>query len=244
MKRSVRGFAGFLTLVLVTLGAAAIAAAKTPPKKVFTTDFHLESCTFADTGRNRFFVLVPGFRQVLKGVEDKAQVEQQITVLGDTQVVSIPGIGDVTTRVVEERESEDGDLAEVSRNFFAICEQTNDVFYFGEDVDIYEDGQMVSHGGAWRAGVDGALPGLAMPGTFLVGSRYFQEVAPGVAMDRAENVAMGLDVDVPAGHFTGAVRVQESSPLEQGKEYKIYAPGVGVVVDEKLELEEVFDPGT
>ena len=242
MKR--RNLVLLVVVAIVALGTFAIAPAKTPPKKVFTTDFHLANCDFTSSGRNRYFVLEPGFRQVLKGVEDKEQVEQQITVLADEQVISVPGVGDVTTRVVEEREFADGDLAEVSRNFFAICEQTNDVFYFGEDVDIYENGQIVSHGGEWRAGVNGALPGLAMPGTFLVGSRYFQEVAPGVAMDRAENVAMGLTVDVPAGHFTGAVRVQETSTLEQGKEYKIYAPGVGVVVDEKLELDEVFDPGT
>jgi len=234
-----------LAIAAVALGAFAVAPAKTiPPKKVFTTDFHLQDCTFSSTGRNLYFVLVPDFKLVLKGVEDKEQVEQQVTVLPDTEVISVPGVGDVTTRVVEEREFADGDLAEVSRNFFAICEQTNDVFYFGEDVDIYENGQVVSHGGAWRAGVNGALPGLAMPGSFLVGSRYFQEVAPGVAMDRAENVAMGLTVDVPAGHFTNAVRVQETSTLESGKEYKIYAPGIGVVVDEKLELDEYFDPGT
>ena len=243
MKR--RSMVLALAIAAVALGAFAAAPAKTiPPKKVFTTDFHLQDCTFSSTGRNLYFVLVPDFKLVLKGVEDKEQVEQQITVLPDEEVINVPGIGDVTTRVVEEREFADGDLAEVSRNFFAICEQTNDVFYFGEDVDIYENGQVVSHGGAWRAGVNGALPGLAMPGSFLVGSRYSQEVAPGVAMDRAENVAMGLAVDVPAGHFGNAVRVQETSTLESGKEYKIYAPRIGVVVDEKLELDEYFDPGT
>ena len=42
---------------------------------------------------------------------------------------------------------------------------------------IVEDGRIVSHEGAWRAGVDGAQPGLIMPGTFLLGSRYFQEIA-------------------------------------------------------------------
>ena len=67
----------------------------------------------------------------------------------------------------------------------------NDVFYFGEDVDIFENGT-ISHDGAWLAGVDDALPGLLMPGTFLLGARYFQEVASGVALDRSENVEMGL----------------------------------------------------
>ena len=45
-----------------------------------------------------------------------------------------------------------GELVEVSRNFYARCTQTGDIYYFGEDVDIYEDGVVVSHDGAWLAG--------------------------------------------------------------------------------------------
>jgi hypothetical protein len=90
-------------------------------------------------------------------------------------------------RVVEEREWQDDELVEVSRNFFARCKETGDVFYFGEEVDLYEDGEIVGHGGAWLAGRDGALPGIIMPGRFLLGSRYYQEVAPDIALDRGEN---------------------------------------------------------
>jgi len=82
-----------------------------------------------------------------------------------------------------------------------------------------------------------------MPGTFLLGSKYYQEIAPGVALDRAENVEMGLTVDVPAGQFTGVVRIKETNPLEpNSKEFKLYAPGVGVIVDDVVRLVEVFDP--
>jgi hypothetical protein len=113
------------------------------------------------------------------------------------------------------------------------------VVYFGEDVDFYEDGEIVGHEGSWRAGVAGAAPGLIMPGTFLLGSRYYQEVAPGVAEDRAEHVAMGLDVEVEAGDFTHCVEVLETTPLEPGAESeKTYCPGVGLVVDGDLELVE------
>jgi hypothetical protein len=148
----------------------------------------------------------------------------------------------VTTRVVEEREFEDGEPIEVSRNFFALCEKTNDVYYFGEDVDIYEDGEVVSHDGAWLAGRNGAKPGIVMPGTFLLGSRYFQEIAPGVAQDRAENVAMGFKVETPAGRFSQCVEVTETSPLEPGAEStKVYCPGVGLVRDNDLELVEISD---
>jgi hypothetical protein len=67
------------------------------------------------------------------------------------------------TRVVEEREWRNGELIEASRNFFDICEQTEDVFYFGEEVDMYSGGQLASHSGAWWAGEDNARPALIMP---------------------------------------------------------------------------------
>jgi hypothetical protein len=125
----------------------------------------------------------------------------------------------------------------VSRNYFARCRETNDVFYFGEAVDIYEDGEIVSHDGAWLAGRKGARPGLIMPGRFLLGSRYFQEIAPDVALDRAENTEMGLELDLPAGTFEDCVKIVETSPLEPGHEsIKHYCPGVGLAIDSGIEL--------
>ncbi|NJO13215.1 MAG: hypothetical protein HC872_06850 [Gammaproteobacteria bacterium] len=151
----------------------------------------------------------------------------------------------VTTRVVQEVETADGELVEISRNFFAECAANGDVYYFGEDVDIYEDGEIVSHDGAWLAGRDGAKPGIIMPGgAFLLGSRYFQEIAPDVALDRAEHVADGLEVEVPAGDFDDCVLIEETTPLEpQARGTKTYCPQVGLVLDgEEMELMSLFGP--
>jgi len=203
----------------------------------YTSQFDLESCGFTTTGQNPYFILIPGYQLILEGEEDDEEMRVAITVLGDTEKIFLDDLGNVHTRVVEEREWVDGELAEVSRNFFAVCRRTNDVYYFGEDVDIYEDGEIVSHDGAWRAGQDGARPGIAMPGTFLLGSRYYQEVAPDVALDRAEHVTTGLTIETPAGLFTDAVQVLETTPLDPDEEgFKFYAPGVGLIVDEALEL--------
>jgi hypothetical protein len=202
----------------------------------FTTDFRIEDCTFSDRGRNPYFSLNPGDVLTLAG----GGVDLQITVLSETRVVSFRtarGVRlSVRTRVVEERESQGGSLREVSRNFFARCQETNDIHYFGEDVDIFEAGG-ISHAGAWLAGKDGALPGVIMPGTFLLGSRYFQELAPNVAQDRAEHVAMGLPVKVPSGAFDSCVEVFETTALEpNAKSTKRYCPGIGLVFDDGLEL--------
>jgi len=127
----------------------------------------------------------------------------------------------------------------VSRNFFALCTKTHDVFYFGEDADIFNPDGTISHEGSWRAGVGGAVPGVIMPGTFLLGSRYVQEQAPGVAMDRSEHVAMGLEVNTTAGKFEKCVQVRETTPLEPGAQgVKTYCPGVGLVSDGVLQLVE------
>lgn len=206
----------------------------------FSDEFMIESCTFATTGRNPFWIpLVVGWTAEYEGEEDGEEVGLTITVLDETMTVD-----GVETRVVEEYETVDGEVAEISRNYFAFCTETGSVFYFGESVDIYEDGEVVSHDGAWMAGVDGARAGIIMPGTVLLGSRYFQEVAPGVALDRAEHTAMGLTVETEAGTFEGCLRVDETTPLEPGDlSVKLYAPEVGLVVDDILELVEVSDPG-
>jgi hypothetical protein len=191
-------------------------------------EFNLSSCKLATTGKSPYFVLEPGFQLVLQGGDTKLQ----ITVLDETRQVD-----GVLTRVVEEREWKKGALYEVSKNYFARCEQTGDIFYFGEDVDYYENGKVVRHEGAWLAGVNGNRPGLIMPGTPKPGMKYYQEIAPGVAMDRAEVVSLSETCETPAGKFPNCLKVKEGSALEfWAREYKYHAPGIGLVRDEDLEL--------
>jgi hypothetical protein len=197
----------------------------------YQDEFSVANCTMTPTGRNTYFILEPGFQLVLEEEDEKVH----ITVLNETKTVD-----GVITRVVEEREWEDGELVEVSRNYFAMCEQTKDVFYFGEDVDDYEDGKVVQHEGAWIAGADGNKAGLIMPGTPKVGMKYHQEIAPKIAMDRVEIISLDETCKTPAGTFSNCMKVKESNPLEFWKsfwpEYKMYAPGIGLVQDEDLVL--------
>jgi hypothetical protein len=191
-------------------------------------EFGISQCSLASTGRNRYFILEPGFRLVLAGGSEKLR----ITVLGETRRVA-----GVTTRVVEEREWQDGELIEVSRNFFAICPTTRDAFYFGEEVDDVKDGQVVGHAGAWLAGTNGARAGLIMPGDPKVGMKYYQEIAPDIAMDRATVLSLDETFETPAGVFSNSLRTQEGTPLNTDeKEFKTYAPGIGLVQDQGLLL--------
>ena len=228
-------------LLLLPAGARA----QEPLGEGFTTSFRLQDCRFETTGRNPYFLLEPGRQLVLEAERDGGTATLFVTVLRETRAIRLEIDGrprTVRTRVVEEREFEDGELTEVSRNFFSICARTNDVFYFGEDVDIYEGGEIVSHDGAWLAGRDGALPGIIMPGTFLLGSRYFQEIAPDVALDRAEHTDMDFEVETPAGSSSGCTEVVETTPLDPGAEStKVYCAGTGLVMDNELALIDVVE---
>jgi hypothetical protein len=200
----------------------------------YTSSFRTEDCTFSATGSNPYFILEPNYRQVLVANETGAELELTITVLNETREVN-----GTETRVVEERETENGELVEISRNFFAICDETNSVFYFGEEVDDYENGQIVGHEGAWLAGEGDNKAGMFMPGTVLLGARYYQEIAPNIAVDRAEITEIDGELVVPAGSFDDVLVVVESNPLEPGvEELNYYAPGVGALQDEDEKLVE------
>jgi len=195
--------------------------------------FTVDKANLADTGKSTYFILEPGYRLVLQDGKDTLI----ITVLDETKVVD-----GVKTRVVEERETKNGRLAEVSRNYFAIDKTTKDVYYFGEDVDNYKDGKVTDHEGVWLAGVKGARFGLLMPGTPKVGDKYYQEIAPKVAMDRAEVVSVEEEFKTPAGTYKNCLHTRESSALESGSEDKWYAPGVGLLKDGGFVLAKVEKP--
>lgn len=200
-------------------------------KKQFTESFAQENCTFLTKGRNIYFILEPGYQLVFQGIEGKDKFELLITVLDETKKIE-----NVETRVVEERESINGNLVEISKNYFAICKETSSVFYFGEDVDIYKDGKIVSHSGSWIAeGLNKA--GIIMPGQPLIGSRYYEEIAPKVAMDRAEILSVSETMTTPAGKFINVLKIEETTPLKPNeKSYKYYAKGVGLIKDDELTL--------
>jgi len=219
---------GARTIVCLLLG---LAAAGAPPqnKDGWRDSFPVNKANLTDRGRNDYFILEPGYRLHLKDGDTVLTV----TVLDETRMVD-----GVLTRVVEERESENGELIEISRNFFAIDRTTKDVYYFGEDVDMYKKGKVVSHEGAWLSGVDGARFGLFIPGQPKIGDRFYQEIAPRVAMDRAEIISLSEVVQVPAGTFKNCLRTKESSGIEMGSESKWYAPGVGLIRDADFVLIE------
>ena len=136
-----------LALVAVILACASSCRQSSPAEESVAVPggwreaFEVDKSKLASKGTSPLFVLEPGATRVYTAEDAKLT----ITVLDATELVD-----GVTARVLEEREEEDGQLVEISRNFLAIDPATGDVYYFGEDVDIYKNGKVSSHGGAWR----------------------------------------------------------------------------------------------
>ncbi|MGD2070672.1 MAG: hypothetical protein PVI57_18510 [Gemmatimonadota bacterium] len=189
---------------------------------------------------NPWYPLTPGSYWILEGEEDGTRIRLRIEVMDATE-----DVGGVTTRVLVETEWEDGnedgvweddDLVEISTNYFAGTADGT-VCYFGEAVDDYEDGEIVSHEGEWRADEAGHWPGTFMPADPVPGVRFQLEGAPGIAEDEGRIVGVG-PITVAAGTFPVTLRLREYNPLDEEKDYKVFASGVGTIVDGPLALVE------
>lgn len=182
---------------------------------------------------NPYFPLPVGKTWVLEGTD-----EEGVAVRVESEVQAEPQeVAGVLTRSVFSRELEDGEIIEETRDFY-VQAADGTVCTYGEDVELFEDGVLVSKEGAWRAGVNGATPGIFLPGTPAAGQRFRQENAPGVAEDESAVLAVG--VPTPSGSFQDTAYLVDWNPLEgqtfDNADDKFYARGVGLVVDDVLEL--------
>ena len=118
------------------------------------------------------------------------------------------------------------------------------VWYFGEYTQALTDTGWSTEG-SWEAGINGALPGIALfadPGLFI-GITYHQEFLPGVAEDEARVINTTSNATVVYGHFTNCVKTKEFTRLAPGDvEFKLYAKGVGqVLTKSETEREELIN---
>lgn len=203
---------------------------------------------FSQPAENPYFPLRIGLTRTLMGtgMENGEPVVELgvLTVIGPGPVI----MGAQSVTVIDEAYS-GGRLVERTYDYFAADAEGN-VWYLGEDVENfrYDDAGILTgtdNASAWRAGVNGAVPGITMPIDLTLGASLFQEHAPvEEAMDYAELVETGLTIDTPEGQFTDVIKFFEGSTVEADlREFKYYAPGVGMIrADEHLD-EALANPG-
>ena len=102
----------------------------------WTDSFISEHCkSWAATGGNQYWTLTPGRVTIFKGIVDGEPQTATITVTNKTQT-----IGGISTRTVNDTvtNSDTGEVREIAIDHFAVCKDSNSVFYFGENTTAYE----------------------------------------------------------------------------------------------------------
>jgi Ca2+-binding RTX toxin-like protein len=169
---------------------------------------------------NPFLPLTPGQTLVYQTPDGSETVRFQVT--RETRVIE-----GVTCIVVHDQGFVDGVIHENTFDYFAQ-DTLGNVWYFGEEVQNFENGVVVNTNGSWLAGVNGATPGIVMQASPTVGQSYNQENSPGVAEDKGEIVNTTGFIDVTYGSATGVVQIHETTPLDPKlNEYKTYVAGIG-----------------
>ena len=111
-------------------------------------------------------------------------------------------------------------------------DRDGNVWYFGESTKEFKDGT-VDTAGSFEGGVDGAQPGIIMPGHPQVGDQYRQEFAKGVAEDTGEVLSLTGSERSPLTGPLGDLLVTRDTDLlnpTAPAENKYYARGHGLIL--------------
>jgi hypothetical protein len=174
---------------------------------------------------NVWMPLRPGTTYRYSGTKDGQRAWDVVTVTHRTKKVD-----GVVTRVVQDRLYLDGVLHERTADYYAQ-DRCGNVWYFGEDTaELDAQGRVVDREGSFRAGVDGAQPGVVMQRHPQLGRQFRQEWYAGHAEDRYRALCRSASVRVPYGSFRHALLTEERTDLEPGVvDHKYYVRGIGVV---------------
>jgi len=232
----------FITSLLAATAAAFMvswpaAAATMPP------DFSTAQFDPTQPINNPYFPMTDSRTYVYSGRDADGPVDERFEHTNTGQGLVIAG---VQTFIQLDREFEDGLLVEETQDYFAQDTMGN-VWYLGEDVKKFEydeDGTLIgtTMEGAWKAGENGALPGFIMPAELTIGFNYFQEFAEADdALDQGTIFAFIETLTTEFGTFENVLQVLETTELEpDAREFKYYAPGVGLILVEE-DLDEDFE---
>ena len=180
---------------------------------------------------NKYFSLPVGRKLTFEANTEEGPEKIIIEMTEETKV-----IGGVTTLVYLDTVYLNGELHEVTKDYLAQ-HKNGDVWYFGENVDNYENGKIKNHAGTFIHDQDGAKAGIWMKAEQKVGDSYRQEYYKGKAEDMRDTVAVGVTVTTKLATYTDCVKVYDWTPLDKAsREHKYYCPSVGsLVLNEHLE---------
>jgi hypothetical protein len=244
MNTHAGALAGVGAGILVWAGAVAYAGGEV------NTTFHLaDFSTSSATIDNQYWPQPAGTKFTYRSVGRNG------CEVNDVQVTDMtPTIVGVTTRQLFDQVYEDDScsgnrdfLSEDALDWYAQDAKGN-VWHFGEDAKSFCDRNnpdlVCDTVGSWKAGVDGAAPGIVMLAAPSPGHFYRQEYAAD-AHDFAKVLRLNADVKlgpndpIDADRYTGCLITKEWSPLAPGViNHKFYCPGTGLVLINELPSDE------
>lgn len=208
MRKSVIA-AGLITGIALLATNAAWGGKSLGPNEKY--DPQVDPADFTATITNPYFSKTVGSKLVYEQETEEGKEREEILVPGWTKTI----LG-VETTVSWYRAYRDGELIEDVRDYYAQ-HKNGDVWYFGEHVDVYEDGKLHDHDGAWIAGVDGAKPGIWMLADPQPGDEFRVEHYIGEAEDIRKIISLNETVTVPVGTYTDCVKTFDWASLVDDK---------------------------
>jgi hypothetical protein len=176
---------------------------------------------------NEYLPLAALKQDILEGTEDGKAVRIERIARPDIHKTFNIGKQKIEAFVVEDREYENGELAEVAIDYFAQADDGT-VLYLGEEVNEYKSGKVISHAGSWMLGKDTRTPGVILPAQIELGVTFNSEDVSRDIHETDEVVALIETVSVPAGTYSDCIKIKER--LADGTvEFKYYARGLGVI---------------
>lgn len=180
---------------------------------------------------NPYLPLAKLKQDIIEGSEDGKKTRVERTLLPDIHKTFKVAGQKIDSLCMEDRIFVSGVIEEVALDYFAQ-DDAGTVYYLGEDVDEYDQqGKLATHNppeDAWLTAKDTPVPGIIIPAHPKVGDKFKSEDVSDKIDETDEIVALGESTTVPAGKFENCVEIKET--LGDGSiEFKLYAPGVGVV---------------
>ena len=237
MHRSVSTLAAALVLCLgaVACGGGSDAggneAASDGPAP---TRIDFDPTNFVDptTSTNPLHPTVPGTQWVRSGtteVGSRAVPHQVISTMTDV-VRMIDGVPAVA---MLDQSTDAGETAQAGLDWFALDRDGN-LWILGGYTEDYEGGVYTNYEDAWLGAASGGEPGILVPGEVTIDTpRWFVGATePDDDGSVAEPVEVGVSQCVEFGCYDDVTVIREGEIGAIDNEFKYYAPGVGVVLND------------
>jgi hypothetical protein len=186
----------------------------------------IDPSAFATTIDNPHFPLTPGTRTFYEADTPDGLQRTTTEVTRDTKKIM-----GVDTVVVHDTVTVNNEPFEDTLDLYARDRDGN-VWYFGEATKEFKDGT-VDTAGSFEGGVNGALPGIILPGHPQMGDQYRQEYAKGVAEDTGDVLGLtGSETTPLTGPAKDLLVTKDTDLLDPTGpgENKYYARGVGLIL--------------